>query len=84
MERTLMDVGEPHFTRTKRVDGTARLERVLDAKTRTIGVLRITPSNARNKDDMYSPVRLFFKEYGLRALTRRDARFGRTATNVGS
>jgi hypothetical protein len=38
MERALTDIGDPHFTRTKRVDGVARLERILDAKTRTLGV----------------------------------------------
>mmetsp|Transcript_19348 Transcript_19348/g.23107 ORF Transcript_19348/g.23107 Transcript_19348/m.23107 type:complete len:374 (+) Transcript_19348:112-1233(+) len=34
----MADIGEHQFSRTKRCEGTDRLDRVLDAKTRTIGV----------------------------------------------
>eukprot|EP00854_Cymbomonas_tetramitiformis_P008951 gene8951-10604_t len=35
---TMVDIGTQGFTRTQRVDSASRLDRVLDAKTRTIGV----------------------------------------------
>ena len=32
------DIGEPQFSRTQRTNGAERVERMLDAKTRMIGV----------------------------------------------